>query len=72
VTEPEQAGWADQPAVDAEPADGGQPGDTGHPAVDAALAQLDAVAELPPAEQVVAYEAAHRALTGTLSAIDQS
>jgi len=45
---------------------------TGHPSVDAALAQLDAVAELPPAEQVTAYEAAHRALTGTLSAIDQS
>jgi len=72
VTEPEPAGWVDQPAADAEPAAGAEPGGTGHPSVDAALAQLDAVAELAPAEQVAAYEAAHRALTGTLSAIDQS
>lgn len=57
-----------EPRHEAAPAESG----TGHPGVDAALAQLDAVAELPPAEQVGAYEAVHRALTGTLSAIDQS
>ena len=51
---------------------GGPTGPTGQPAVDAALAQLDAVADRPPAEQVAAFEAAHRALTGTLSSIDQS
>ena len=47
-------------------------GPTGHPAVDAALAELDAAAELEPAQQVGAYEQAHRALSQTLAAIDQS
>jgi len=55
---------------------GGEPtaatGPTAHPAVDAALEQLDGVAGQPPAEQVAAFEAAHRTLTGTLSAIDSS
>jgi hypothetical protein len=53
-------------------APGAPSGPTGQPAVDAALAQLDAVADRPPAEQVAAFEAAHRALTATLSSIDQS
>jgi len=43
-----------------------------HPAVDAALADLDAAADLDPAEQVPVYEQAHRALSQTLAAIDQS
>jgi len=47
-------------------------GPTGHPAVDAALAELDAAADLDPAQQVPAYEQAHRALSQTLAAIDQS
>jgi len=43
-----------------------------HPALDAALADLDAAADLDPAEQVPVYEQAHRALSQTLAAIDQS
>jgi hypothetical protein len=49
-----------------------EPGPTGHPAVDAALAALSETADRPPAEQVGAYEETHRALSQTLSAIDQS
>jgi len=45
---------------------------TGHPAVDAAVAAVAEVADQPPAQQVGAYEQAHRALSETLSAIDQS
>jgi len=50
----------------------GTGGPTGQPAVDAALAELDEAAELEPAQQVAAYEQAHRALSQTLAAIDQS
>jgi hypothetical protein len=45
---------------------------TGHPEVDAALAELDVATELAPAQQVAAYEQAHRALSQTLATIDQS
>ncbi len=56
-----------------EPAPVGEvPEVTGHPAVDAALARLDAVADRVPAEQVSAYEAVHRQLTGTLAGIDSA
>lgn len=44
----------------------------GHAGVDAALAELARCAELPPAEQVSAYEAAHRSLLATLATIDQT
>jgi hypothetical protein len=61
-----------------EAVDGGAPqeaegasGPTGHPAVDAAVAALSDAADLPPAEQVGAYEEAQRALSQTLAAIDQ-
>jgi hypothetical protein len=47
-------------------------GPTGHPAVDGALRGLASAAELPPAEQVPAFDAAHRALQQTLATIDQS
>jgi hypothetical protein len=47
-------------------------GGTGHPAVDAALDELAQVAELPPGEQVPAYEAVHRTLSQTLATIDQA
>jgi hypothetical protein len=40
--------------------------------VDAALADLEAATELEPGQQVPAYEQAHRALSQTLAAIDQS
>jgi hypothetical protein len=55
----------------AEPVSGGT-GPTGHPAVDAALASLADATELPPSEQVAAYEATHRALQQTLATIDQT
>jgi hypothetical protein len=46
-----------------------QPG-TGHPAVDAVLRSLANAAQLPPAEQIAEYEAAHRVLQETLASID--
>ncbi len=45
-------------------------GDTGHPAVDAVLRSLANAAQLPPAEQIAAYEAAHDVLRETLAGID--
>jgi hypothetical protein len=45
-------------------------GDTGHPAVDAVLRSLANAAQLPPAEQIAAYEAAHQVLQETLASID--
>jgi hypothetical protein len=43
---------------------------TGHPAVDAALRSLDNASGLAPAEQIAAYEDAHRVLQETLASID--
>jgi hypothetical protein len=66
---------APAPAPQADPTGApaaGPTGPTGHPGVDAALARLDEVADGTPAEQVPAFDAAHRALTTTLSSIDQS
>ena len=48
-----------------------EPARTRHPDVDAAVAAVTEVADQPPAQQVGAYEQAHRALSETLSAIDQ-
>ena len=45
-------------------------GDTGHPAVDAGLRSLANAAQLPPAEQIAEYEAAHEVLRETLAGID--
>jgi hypothetical protein len=45
-------------------------GETGHPAVDGMLAALDNAAQLPPAEQIAEYEAAHEVLRETLASID--
>jgi hypothetical protein len=66
-----------QPTADLPPAADGPAaapvgGPTGHPLVDTALTELDAVADEPPADQVPAFEAAHRTLTATLSAIDSN
>ncbi|MCA2217756.1 hypothetical protein [Jidongwangia harbinensis] len=44
---------------------------TGHPAVDAVLQSLANAAQLPPAEQIAEYEAAHRVLQETLAGIDR-
>ena len=73
---PEPPTWtASAPAAQSDPTGApaaGPTGPTGHPGVDAALARLDEVADRTPAEQVPAFDAAHRALTTTLSSIDQS
>lgn len=50
----------------------GAAGGSGHPAVDAVLQALANAADLPPADQIAAYEAAHRALRETLATIDQA
>ncbi len=44
----------------------------GHPAVDAALQSLANAARLAPAQQVAAYEEAHRTLQETLASIDRA
>ncbi|GAB1692980.1 hypothetical protein [Krasilnikovia sp. M28-CT-15] len=49
----------------------GGPDTTGHPAVDAVLRSLDNATQLPPAEQIAAYEAAHQVLQETLASIDR-
>ncbi|WP_329109441.1 hypothetical protein OG792_11840 [Micromonospora sp. NBC_01699] len=57
------------------PADRGAPAATdgsGHPAVDAALHAIANAADLPPADQIAQYEAAHHTLQETLATIDQA
>ncbi|HEX2774779.1 MAG TPA: hypothetical protein VHN18_20475 [Micromonosporaceae bacterium] len=53
---------------------GDDPGEqgSGHPAVDAAIQAVEATADLSPADQIEAYDAAHRTLQETLATIDQS
>ena len=51
----------DQPAGSSE---------TGHPAVDEVLRSLENAAQLPPAEQIAEFEAAHQVLRETLASID--
>jgi len=69
---------SEAPAASAPPASGVSPaevfagGPTGHRAVDAALRSLENAAELPEAERIAAYEAAHRTLRETLSTIDDA
>ena len=46
-------------------------GETGHPRVDAALAELDRIADLPPAEQVAGFATVQQELQGTLATIDE-
>jgi hypothetical protein len=65
---PEPAGPSASPSDEPAP----ELGPTGHAGVDAALAELDAVSDADPAQQVAAYEQAHRALSQTLAAIDQN
>lgn len=43
----------------------------GHPAVDAALRTLAEVTDAPVAEQLPAYQAAHRTLREVLASIDE-
>jgi hypothetical protein len=44
---------------------------SGHPAVDAAVQAMANAADLPPADQIAEYEAAHRTLQETLATIDE-
>jgi hypothetical protein len=46
--------------------------ETGHPTVDTAVQAVAAAADLPPADQIEAYDAAHRTLQETLASIDES
>jgi hypothetical protein len=62
----------EEPAAREEPVPepaGAEP--TGHPAVDAALRALAEVAGDPPADQLPAYQAAHRSLREALASIDE-
>lgn len=52
------------------PQDGPTDG-TGHPRVDAALAELDRIAALPPADQVAGFTTVHRELQATLATLDE-
>lgn len=45
---------------------------TGHPAVDSALQAVAEVAGAAPADQLPAYQAAHRTLRETLASIDEA
>ncbi|MPZ28512.1 MAG: hypothetical protein GEV12_19455 [Micromonosporaceae bacterium] len=47
------------------------PEQTGHPAVDSALRAVAEVAGAAPADQLPAYQAAHRTLRETLASIDE-
>jgi hypothetical protein len=46
-------------------------GETGNQRVDAALAELDRIADLPPADQVAGFAAVQQELQGTLATIDE-
>jgi hypothetical protein len=59
------------PATEATGDDPGEQG-SGHPAVDTAVQAVEATADLPPADQIEAYDAAHRTLQETLATIDES
>lgn len=63
---PDEAGM--DPAA---PAGADQEVSTGHPAVDAALRAVAQVAQAPPADQIPAFQAAHRTLQETLASIDE-
>jgi hypothetical protein len=45
---------------------------TGNPRVDAALAELDRIAPLPPEHQVAGFASVQQELQATLSTIDQA
>lgn len=57
------------PVADRDDAD---TGGSGHPAVDAVLQAMANAVNLPPADQIAQYEAAHRTLRETLATIDQA
>lgn len=59
----------DEPRTDPVPTDDWQA--TGHQGVDSAVRAVLAVRDQPPAEQVAAYQAAHRTLRETLASIDE-
>lgn len=58
------------PELDPEPVEQ-PPAAIGHPAVDAALRALAEVTDAAPAEQLPAFQAAHRTLREALASIDE-
>ncbi|MEV7231641.1 hypothetical protein AB0M79_32215 [Polymorphospora sp. NPDC051019] len=66
---PADGGWQSGPEAPVLPTVAG-PGGSGHPAVDAAIQAMANAADLPPADQIAQYEAAHRTLQETLATID--
>lgn len=73
MTDLDRSSPADEPTPPlAVPAPDRDDAGSSHPAVDAAVAAVTAAADLPPGEQVAAYEAAHRTLRETLATIDES
>jgi hypothetical protein len=56
----------------ARPVDPASADGSGHPAVDAALQAIANAADLPPADQIAQYEAAHHTLQETLATIEQA
>ncbi|MFY1671640.1 hypothetical protein ACN27G_16950 [Plantactinospora sp. WMMB334] len=64
ATPGDRSAFSDRSAPDA--------GNSGHPAVDAALQAMANAADLPPADQIAQYEAAHQTLRETLATIDQT
>lgn len=63
-------GGGEHPDPDPAP-DAGRPDQTGHATVDAALRAVAEVAGAAPADQLPAYQAAHRTLRETLASIDE-
>jgi hypothetical protein len=57
--------------VTEQPESMGQPESTRHPAVDAAIRAVVNAADLPPAEQLAAYEGAHQTLREVLASIEE-
>jgi hypothetical protein len=49
-----------------------QPPAIGHPAVDSSLRALAQVTDAPPADQLPAYQAAHRTFREVLASIDEA
>lgn len=56
----------------ARPAEPAPASGSGHPAVDAVIQAIANATDLPPADQIAQFEAAHRTLQETLATIDQA
>ena len=70
MTEQHDGGTADE-GTEIDPDLAGAEGGTGDTRVDAALARLDALDELPVGDHVAQYDALHRTLQDALATIDE-